>query len=298
MQEIFDIFEKNYNNKSHLKEGLYIIPTPIGNLEDITIRALNVLKRCDVILCEDTRITGNLLKFYKIDNKKLYIYNDHSNEEQRNKILELLLSSDKTIGLVSDAGTPLISDPGYKLVYECKMHGIDVIPLTGSSASITALSASGISSDKFLFYGFLSPKIREKTKELEDILNNRYTTICYETANRLLSTLEIILNFDKNRKVCVARELTKLYEDIKTDSIIEVYSYYKDNLHKLKGEIVLIIEKETQNNKSLDLNISYDNIKKYLKFLNIKDCSSLLSELYNLNKKDIYKKLLEVKDEE
>lgn len=297
MQDLFEIFNKNYDkNRGVIEKALYIVPTPIGNLEDITIRALNILERCDLIICEDTRISGNMLNFYGINNKKLYVYNDHSNEEQRNNVINLL-KDDNSVALITDAGTPLISDPGYKLVDECKKQNIRVIPLPGASASITALSASGISSDTFLFYGFLSPKASEKTKELQEILKNKSATICYETANRLLSTLEIINGIDENRKICVAREITKLHEDIKTDNVKNILDYYNNNSEKLKGEIVIIIEK-FQDNKHIETSINYDTINIYLKYLSAKDCSNLLSDLYGINKKEIYKKILEVKQNE
>lgn len=297
MQDLFEVFSKNYNkNRGVIEKALYIVPTPIGNLEDITIRALNILERCDLIICEDTRISGNMLNFYGINNKKLYVYNDHSSEEQRNNVINLL-KNNNSVALITDAGTPLISDPGYKLVDECKKQNIKVIPLPGASASITALSASGISSDTFLFYGFLSPKVSEKTKELQEILKNKSATICYETANRLLSTLEIINSIDENRKICIAREITKLYEDIKTDNVKNILDYYNNNSEKLKGEIVMIIEK-FQDNKHVEMGIDYNTINIYLKYLSAKDCSNLLSDLYGINKKEIYKKVLEVKQNE
>lgn len=297
MQDLFEVFSKNYNkNRGVIEKALYIVPTPIGNLEDITIRALNILERCDLIICEDTRISGNMLNFYGINNKKLYVYNDHSSEEQRNNVINLLKNNNSVV-LITDAGTPLISDPGYKLVDECKKQNIKVIPLPGASASITALSASGISSDTFLFYGFLGPKVSEKTKELQEILKNKSATICYETANRLLSTLEIINSIDENRKICIAREITKLYEDIKTDNVKNILDYYNNNSEKLKGEIVMIIEK-FQDNKHVEIGIDYNTINIYLKYLSAKDCSNLLSDLYGINKKEIYKKVLEVKQNE
>lgn len=297
MQDLFEIFNKNYNkNEGVIEKALYIVPTPIGNLEDITIRALNILERCDIVICEDTRISGNMLNFYGINNKKLYVYNDHSSEEQRNNVINLL-KNNNSVALITDAGTPLISDPGYKLVDECKKQNIKVIPLPGASASITALSASGISSDTFLFYGFLSPKASEKTKELQEILQNKSATICYETANRLLSTLEIINSIDENRKICIAREITKLHEDIKTDNVKNILDYYNNNGEKLKGEIVIIIEK-FQDNKHIETDIDYNTIDIYLKYLSAKDCSNLLSDLYGINKKEIYKKVLEVKQNE
>lgn len=286
MQELF-----NKITRKNLENNLYIIPTPIGNLEDITFRALNILQNCDIIFCEDTRNTKKLLNLYDINNKILYTYNNYSDDNQRNNIINLIKNEKKAIALVSDAGTPLISDPGYKLVDLCIKNAINIIPLPGASASITALSASGLSTDEFLFYGFLSANKHEKEKELKNLVENNYTTICYETAIRLINTLEMLYNIDKNKKICIARELTKVFEDIKTNTVENVLSYYKNNKDKIKGEIVLIIEKKEENNKNEFL-IDDKIIKKYLKYLSKKDASELLADLYNINKKIIYNYLI------
>jgi 16S rRNA (cytidine1402-2'-O)-methyltransferase len=281
MQELFTkITEKNLENK------LYIVPTPIGNLMDITIRALNVLTNCDIIFCEDTRMTKKMLNLYGISDKILYTYNNYSDDNQRNNIINLIKNENKSIALVSDAGTPLVSDPGYKLVEKCKQNNIDVVPLPGASASITALSSCGLATDKFLFYGFLQPKYKDKEKEIEKILTFSQTTICYETAIRLLDTLTIINNFNPNKKICVARELTKTFEDIKTDSVSNILEYYTTNKDKLKGEIVLIFDKyiEEKKENSIDENL----VKTTLKYMSKKDCSNYLSEILNINKKEIY----------
>lgn len=286
MQELF-----NKITRKNLENNLYIIPTPIGNLEDITFRALNILQNCDIIFCEDTRNTKKLLNLYDINNKILYTYNNYSDDNQRNNIINLIKNEKKAIALVSDAGTPLISDPGYKLVDLCIKNAINIIPLPGASASITALSASGLSTDEFLFYGFLSANKHEKEKELKNLVENNYTTICYETAIRLINTLEMLYNIDKNKKICIARELTKVFEDIKTNTVENVLSYYKNNKDKIRGEIVLIIEKKEENNKNEFL-IDDKIIKKYLKYLSKKDASELLADLYNINKKIIYNYLI------
>lgn len=291
MQEIFD----DLSQEKTLELGLYIVATPIGNMADITIRALSILKNVDIIFCEDTRITKKLLSFFNIKNKIVYTYNDHSDENQRNNIINLIKNDKKNIALVSDAGTPLISDPGYKLVAECKNQNIKVIPIVGASALLASLCSAGISSDKFLFYGFLSQNKKEKEEELKEILEYKNTTICYETPNRLTNTLKIINLIDSERKICIAREITKIFEDIKTDSVNNLLKYYEENIDKLKGELVIIIEKKI-NIKNLDLIINNNILKSYLKYLSKKDCAGLLSELYKLNKKDIYKILINIEE--
>lgn len=281
MQELFTkITEKNLENK------LYIVPTPIGNLQDITIRALNILTTCDIIFCEDTRITKKMLNAYGINNKILYTYNNYSDENQRNNIINLIKNENKSVALVSDAGTPLVSDPGYKLVEKCKQNGIDVVPLPGASASITAISACGLTTDKFLFYGFLQSKYKEKEIEIKKILTFPQTTICHETAIRLIDTLTIINGFNPNKKICVARELTKIFEDIRTDSVSNLLEYYTVNKDKIKGEIVIIFEKskEEKENNLIDKTL----VETTLKYMSKKDCSVYLSEILNLNKKEIY----------
>ena len=281
MQELFTkINEKKIENK------LYIVPTPIGNLQDITIRALNVLTTCDIIFCEDTRVSKKMLNLYGITGKTLYTYNNYSEEDQRENIINLIKNEKKSIALITDAGTPLVSDPGYKLVERCKQNGVDVVPLPGASASITAISACGLATDKFLFYGFLQPKYKDKEKEIEEILKYPYTTICYETAIRLIDTLTIINNLNPNKKICVARELTKMFEDIKTDSASNILEYYSNNKDKIKGEIVLIFDKNIGEKKTEIIDKKL--IETTLKYMSKKDCSIYLSEVLNMNKKDIY----------
>lgn len=285
MQELVKKIEK-----VKLENALYVLATPIGNLKDITFRAIEVLKSCDYIFCEDTRVSGNLLNIYAIEHNKLSVYNDHSDKKQREQIINLLING-KNIVLISDAGTPTISDPGYKLLVECIKNNIKIIPIPGCSACITAMSASAISTDKFLFYGFLSTNKNSKKKELEDLMSKEEAVILYESPIRLLNTLEIIKNIDKDRNVCVAKELTKSFENITTKNVGDIFSYYSENQNKIKGEFVIIIEKTNVSNK-LDLKNIDDMLKLSLKYMSLKDSTEFFSDIFKLKKSEVYKKLL------
>lgn len=221
-----------------LKPGLHIISTPIGNLEDITLRALNILKNSDFILCEDTRVTSKLLAKYNIK-KALKIYNDTSSESFRLYVAELIRAN-KVISLVSDAGTPLISDPGYKLVRYLKQENMHIDVAPGACAAITAITLSGIATNQFYFYGFLPKTIEAKKQSFEYIKDLDCSIIFYETSSRLLSSLLVALDVLGDREANVARELTKLYQESKTLCLSELISYYQNHLPK--GEIVLTIE--------------------------------------------------------
>lgn len=281
------------NNCIDLENALYIISTPIGNMSDITIRALKTISSLDYLFCEDTRITNKLLKYYKLDKKSLFIYNDFSKDHEREKIIKLLKNG-KSVGLVSDAGTPLISDPGFKLVKECKDNNLKVIPICGASAILTCLVASGLPSDKFLFYGFLSEKENERKKEIEKLKYKEETIIIYESPKRILFTLNEILNIIGNIDICIGRELTKIYEDIKTDKLLNILEYYKNNTDKIKGEFVLII-KNNDINKNQDINLEkikiiYNNLKDYMKPKEIADF--IIKIGYHNDKKEVYNILL------
>lgn len=285
MQELVKKIEK-----VKLENALYVLATPIGNLKDITFRAIEVLKSCDYIFCEDTRVSGNLLNIYAIEHNKLSVYNDHSDKKQREQIINLLING-KNIVLISDAGTPTISDPGHKLLVECIKNNIKIIPIPGCSACITAMSASAISTDKFLFYGFLSTNKNSKKKELEDLMSKEEAVILYESPIRLLNTLEIIKNIDKDRNVCVAKELTKSFENITTKNVEDIFSYYSENQNKIKGEFVIIIEKTNVSNK-LDLKNIDDMLKLSLKYMSLKNSTEFFSDIFKLKKSEVYKKLL------
>lgn len=218
--------------------SLYLVPTPIGNLDDMTIRAVKVLNMVDTILAEDTRTSGKLCKHYEITTKlqSHHTFNEHKTSD---KIVERLLKGEK-IALITDAGTPGISDPGYLLVRECVNAGLKVECLPGATAFVPAIVKSGIPSDRFLFEGFLPHKKGKKTK-LEELEREVRTSIVYESPYRLVKTLEMFLEIaGPDRIVSVSRELTKLFEETKTGPVEEVLAHFKAK--EVKGEIVIVIE--------------------------------------------------------
>jgi 16S rRNA (cytidine1402-2'-O)-methyltransferase len=219
-----------------LPPGLYIVATPIGNLGDVTRRSADVLSRCDAVACEDTRVTGKLLKHLGIS-KPLWRYDDHSAAEDRARLLDAMRG--KSVVLVSDAGTPLVSDPGYKLVREAREAGLPVTSVPGPCAPIVALTLSGLPSDRFLFAGFLPAKDKARTETLAELAGVRATLVFFETAPRLVKALEAIGEVLPGREVAVARELTKLYEECRSGSAAELAAHY--TAHPPRGEIVLLI---------------------------------------------------------
>ena len=219
-----------------LDPGLYIVATPIGNLGDVTRRAVEVLGRCGAVACEDTRVTGKLLKHLGIS-KPLWRYDDHADEKARARLLEAM--REQAVALVSDAGTPLVSDPGYRLVREARAAGIAVTSLPGASAPVLALTLSGLPNDRFLFAGFLPAKDKARAEVLAELANVRTTLVFFETAPRLAKSLEAIGDILPGREVAVARELTKLYEECRTGSAGELTAHYE--AHPPRGEIVLLI---------------------------------------------------------
>ncbi len=216
---------------------LFIVPTPIGNLGDITFRAVETLKTVDLILAEDTRTSSKLLKHYKVDSK-LESYHMH-NEHQRLKAIISKIIGGKTIALISDAGTPSISDPGFLLIRECIKHNIQVECLPGATALITALVISGIPSDKFLFEGFLPTK-KGRTKRLKELVDEKKTIVFYESPYRILKTLKDFSDyFGTENNISISRELTKIYEETFRGTVKESIIHFEKN--KPKGEFVLVL---------------------------------------------------------
>ncbi len=216
---------------------LYLVPTPIGNMEDITLRAMRILKEVSVILAEDTRTTGNLLKHYDIHNK-LQAYHIHNEHKILDSIVHRLLDGEE-MALVSDAGTPSVSDPGFLLVRECLKNGIPLETLPGATAFVPALVNSGFPSDRFFFEGFLPHKKGRQTR-LKELAQLSHTLIIYESPHRLVKTLEQLSEFfGKERPVAVSRELTKIHEETIRGTLTEVLRYYKDKT--IKGEIVIVV---------------------------------------------------------
>jgi len=219
---------------------LFIVATPIGNLDDITFRAVSVLKSVDLILAEDTRHSKKLLNHLDISTP-LRAFHDH-NEREKTQLVIGELSAGKSIALISDAGTPLISDPGYVLVSEAKKAGLKVVPLPGPSALITALSVAGLASDNFTFFGFLPSKQAARVKVLQGLVSRTETSIFYESPKRILATMSDMLSvLGENREVCLAKELTKAFETINTGTIPSLIEYLTVDANHQKGEFVILI---------------------------------------------------------
>jgi 16S rRNA (cytidine1402-2'-O)-methyltransferase len=219
-----------------LPPGLYIVATPIGNLGDLTRRAAETFARCDAVACEDTRVTGKLLKHLGVS-KPLWRYDDHSGEHDRDRLIEAMRA--KAVVLASDAGTPLVSDPGFRLVRDARAAGIAVTTLPGPSAPVAALTLSGLPNDRFLFAGFLPVKDKARHDTLAELAAVKATLVFFETAPRLARSLATIGEVLPGRDVAVARELTKLHEECRTGSAAELQAHYE--AHPPKGEIVLLI---------------------------------------------------------
>lgn len=233
-----DLWQQNSFNESYTQGRLYLIPTPIGNLEDITYRSLRMLKEVAYIAAEDTRNTKKLCNYFEITTP-LISYHEHNKEQSGRKIIDLLKDG-KDIGLVSDAGMPSISDPGYEIVVEALEEKLYVVPLPGANAALTALIASGLVSQPFYFYGFLDRQKKEKKKELERLKKLTDTFILYESPHRLKDTLSLMHDILGNRSIVVSRELTKKFEEFTRGYISEVLALYEEQ--GIKGECCIIIE--------------------------------------------------------
>ena len=271
---------------------LFVVSTPIGNLEDITLRAVSVLKDCDVIACEDTRTTKKLLVRYGIETN-LTSYHEHNEVEKSQKLLEELKEG-KDVALVSDAGTPSVSDPGWRLVNLSIENNIEVVPVPGPSATLSALVVSGLPTDSFLFLGFF-PKIIGKKKELlKDVKRYPYTLVFYESAKRLSRTLSLMLEILGDRNICVAREMTKLYEEVLRGSLSKVISVLSER-ETLKGEVTVVVEGSRDGHNGA----SADTAQRTLRLLREKGFSlseavSLVSRAFGVSKNRIYRVALEI----
>lgn len=286
-----EFFSKSFMNE--IAPALYVLATPIGNFGDITLRAIETLKKCDFVVCEDSRVTLKLLNKLEIK-KPFIIYNDQSDDLARGRILSLIKEG-KIIALVSDAGTPLISDPGYKLVTMLISNDIKVIAVPGPSSVIAALSISGIESNRFLFAGFIPDSKIAKEKLFKELAIINSSLIFFEAANQVLSSLEIMLEIFGNRTAAVVREITKIYEETKKDSLLNLIKYYQEN--NIKGEVVILVSPPKSDDKEIDLQALDDELKSGLKKFKPKDLASIIADNYGLNKKDVYKRMLELKDE-
>jgi 16S rRNA (cytidine1402-2'-O)-methyltransferase len=219
---------------------IYIVATPIGNKDDITVRAISTLKDVDAIAAEDTRVASKLLSLLTISKKQIVSINEFATKENIDYIISLI-NQGKNIAYISDAGTPGISDPGAVLVNACREVGIEIIPIPGVSAISCAMSVSGIRESPFLFYVFL-PHKKGRTKILSELFSFEKNIILYESVHRFMKLLDDIEAINEVQDIIVCRELTKMYEDIKVDTVQNIKKYYQDNISKLKGEFVVIIK--------------------------------------------------------
>ncbi len=263
--------------------SLYLIPTPIGNLDDITKRSLEILKSVDFILCEDTRETSKLLNCFNLK-KNLISCHEHNEEKIKKMVIEKLQSG-KNIGLVTDQGTPIISDPGYIIVKEVIKNGFNVISLPGATAFVPALTSAGIDPSRFLFYGFLNAKDTKQRKELLSLQNFKYTMIFYESPHRIKNTLENMLDIFGNRYISISREISKVHEEIYHDNI----SNLLNKTDNMKGEIVIVVEGNKDNVDYSDLGIN-EHIKIYMDDgLSANEAIKLVAKERNVAKSIIYK---------
>ncbi|BAH83419.1 16S rRNA (cytidine(1402)-2'-O)-methyltransferase [Candidatus Ishikawella capsulata] len=269
------------------KSTLYIVPTPIGNLGDITNRALIVLSKVDLIAVENTFHTGFLLKYFNINTKLLLMHN--YNEKQKSRLIIKKLQEGKSIALVSDAGTPLINDPGYYLIRNCRKLCIRIVPLPGPCAAITALSASGLPADRFCYEGFLPATRKARCDKLRSIRLESRTIIFYESPHRILDTIyDIVIELGNERYIILARELTKYWESIRGSSAEELLCWLKNTKNSTKGEIVLVIEGYKKDRKNLNSEV-LRTLYLLQQELSPKKSISLTSKIHNIRKNDLYK---------
>ena len=271
-----------------LSAGLYIVATPIGNLADITMRAADVLARCDAVACEDTRVTGKLLKHLGVS-KPLWRYNDHSEARDRARLVERMHS--EAVVLVSDAGTPLISDPGFRLVRDAREAGITITSLPGACALITGLTLSGLPNDRFMFAGFLPTKDKARRDILAGVADITATLIFYETGPRLVKSLAAIQDIMPGREVSVARELTKLFEECRTGSPYEIAEHY--TAHPPKGEIVLLIAPPEET--SFDAGDADTMLIDALKTMKASQAVAHVARVTGLDRKALYARAMELR---
>lgn len=273
-----------------MKGVLYIVSSPIGNLKDITLRAIDVLKEVDFIVVEDTRVSIKLLNHYGISKPLIAVFSVKETE-RADRVIKLLLEG-KNVAMLSDAGTPLISDPGYEIVRKAISSGIVVVPIPGPSAVTCAIVGSGLSPSPFLFIGFL-PKGREKYNLLESLKDRPETLVFFESPHRILETLKLLFNLLGDRVICVAREMTKVHEEFIRGRISEVIKLV-ERRGGLKGEIVLVVE-GSKGKRLMEDWMPYAE-KLIRKGYSIKDVANIISTLFDISKRKVYRSLLQLEN--
>ena len=264
---------------------LYIVPTPIGNLSDITLRAIEVLKSVDCIAAEDTRHSGVLLQHLDVKVPMLALH-DH-NEQQRAGLLIQRIQQGQSIALISDAGTPLISDPGYHLVKACRDAGVKVVPLPGPCAAITALSAAGLPTDRFVFEGFLPAKEKGKEDRLQALADETRTMVFYESPRRVIDTLTAMLQVFGDRQIVTARELTKTFETIHALPLSAMIPWLQEDDNRTRGEFVLMVAGKAENSDDIPAEVQR-TLTLLMKDLPLKKAAALTAEIYGVKKNALY----------
>lgn len=271
--------QNSYDNSP----SLYLIPTPVGNMEDITLRAIHTLEMVDFLLCEDTRVTSELL--HKLNIKKKLIHSDDHNEDSLKEMVLSKLQEGNNIGLVTDRGTPIISDPGYKIVEYVTSHGFNVISLPGPTAFVPALTMSGINPAPFLFYGFLNSKDSKRKKELETLKKLPYTIILYEAPHRIQDMLTSLFEVFGNRKIALCREISKKYEEAIRGTITDVLEV----VDSIKGEMVVVVEGNLEQEDYSSMTI-LEHIRLYLEDgMSEKEAIKKVAVERNIPKSVVYK---------
>ena len=279
-----------------IESALYIVPTPIGNLSDITFRAVEVLKAATLIAAEDTRHSRILLDKLGIASVKMISCNDH-NEAERTEIIAKETESGGIVALISDAGTPMISDPGYKLVSSLVERGVKVFPLPGPCAAITALCASAMPTDRFFFSGFLPVKDKELTDKLESIRTAPYPVVFYESPRRIINTLNKIALMDADRKVALCREMTKTFETIYRMKVSDLIEHFKAHEDEIRGEFVLIVGPYEAKDNSDEISAKAKAaLEKMISSLKVKEACQIVSDLTGESKNRLYDYALTLKD--
>ena len=284
-------FVKSYNM---LDAGLYIVATPIGNLRDISPRAIDVLSEADIIAAEDTRVSKKLFSLLGIPTNKTFItYEDHSEQDKYQYIINLILEG-KSVALISDAGSPLISDPGYKLVKECRKLDLKVTTLPGPCAVICALQLSGLPTNRFMFAGFIPNKDKARLDLFNELKNINSTLVLYETALRIEKTLNVLAEVMPLREIAVIREISKIYEECIQGTVVEVIQQI--SAMPIKGEIVLVIAPPADTESELSTVDIDALLAEEMKHFSLKEAVKNISQKYNLKRNDVYEKALAIKN--
>jgi 16S rRNA (cytidine1402-2'-O)-methyltransferase len=274
---------------------LYVVATPIGNLGDIAPRAIEVLQTVDIIAAEDTRHSGKLLQHFGVSTK-LIAYHDYSNEQRLQKIVDILLSG-QSVALISDAGTPLISDPGYELVNIARGHGVRVVPIPGACALVAALSVSGLPSNQFIFEGFLPAKSVSRCKVLAPLLGEHRTVVFYESPHRIVASLkDFEATLGGDRQLVIARELTKTYETVMSGSVSDILGRVMEDANQQRGEFVVLVKGCEPKQENLVVNDEAEKLMRVLlEYVPVKIASTIAAKVTGIKKRDLYQWALSLK---